>query len=540
MPVLSDRFAAGWSEVMVAAVYGLVFLALSYLPLSTSHVWRHVAAGEEIIATRQLPTHDPSFVLAEGMSYTNDAWLSQATFALMTRWGGNELLNTLRTLIDFATLLALGFVVYRITKSSLLSVVSVVALFFATWNQLALFGPISLAICCASMLLLLCPPTKMRRASRAVAMRPMSFVAVTLLMLIWANLDRSVVIGVMYLSVLAAGRMFDVVHRLGLRAGIARFRRDRVSRQACWLAELALLASLVQPQGFGLWVSFFGGFESAWWLGVGGYRPLHMTSWYGLAWLVSGVFVLWLMRQSKRRISAIEVMLIGGAFMLSMANEPLTAFVLPCVVVTMMPRIAELTAATRSATADRIDRFNATKNQAETPRFKFALTLVCLLITWCAFALSPVSRPLLGGSDREPAHLYGQKAPLAATQFLSENKTDGMIFAPSEWGDWLAWSLGDEASVFIGAERHRFPQQVKHDYGVVVRGLGGWDKALDRYGVETLVARKGEHDELIDSASKAASGWRIVHEDKTTVVFRRKSSSRALPHSTQRANGGGA
>jgi len=48
----------------------------------------------------------------------------------------------------------------------------------------------------------------------------------------------------------------------------------------------------------------------------------------------------------------------------------------------------------------------------------------------------------------------------------------------------------------------------------------GWDKTLDRYGIDTVVVSPRL---ALSSALKVSGAWRVVYDDHYSVVFRRNT-----------------
>lgn len=480
-------------------------------------------SGESILETGQLSGSNSGYVLAEGMPQTNSPWLSQVIFAATSRFGAGEALSGLRSLFQFGCFAVLGFAIYRSTRSRLLAVLAVAFLFAVAWPQLAVLRPLTISAFCFATLLFLNIPDERRRSDlpRQSKLSWLTWAATPLLILVWANVDSTVVVGVLYLFALALGRAIDVFYRCGWRS----VPRDAQTRKRMLLAEVGLVASCLQPQGAGLWLSFFGGLDSAWWMAIGGYRPLMIPSWNGIAFVATWVITLLVFRRSQTRIRGSEILLLGFGSLTIFLNESMTFVILPAMVLALMPRVAEITKTARQTIPTNFRLIQKKEDVGENPPFKFALTLVCLLVLWCGFALSPASRPLLGGKPRVAEQLYGKQTPIETAQFLKAQPVAGLTWAPDRWSDWLAWDLADDAQLFIGSEKQHFPAQVRHDYGVVERGLNGWDRILDRYGVETIVASKADQPDLIEKVRKAATGWIVVYEDEQSLVFRRRIGS---------------
>src|SRR5688500_18820130 len=111
-PKLDPRWALGPVHVVLAAVWGAVFLLLNYLALGVTDLWGHVIYGQWILEHRAVPAQDPFFRWAEGMRVVDTAWLAQVIFAAVHQYAGDEGLSNLFGVVSFAAFLFLGRAFY--------------------------------------------------------------------------------------------------------------------------------------------------------------------------------------------------------------------------------------------------------------------------------------------------------------------------------------------------------------------------------------------------------------------------------------------
>jgi phytoene dehydrogenase-like protein len=116
--------------------------------------------------------------------------------------------------------------------------------------------------------------------------------------------------------------------------------------------------------------------------------------------------------------------------------------------------------------------------------------------------------------------IHSRATPHGATQYLLENKPEGLVFGPQWWGDWLAWSGPPELQVFMTTNLHLAPNRVWRDYLRVARGQAGWEQALDRYAVSTLILHK-ELQPGLEREVRRSANWRIAYEDELAVIAHR-------------------
>ena len=70
--------------------------------------------------------------------------------------------------------------------------------------------------------------------------------------------------------------------------------------------------------------------------------------------------------------------------------------------------------------------------------------------------------------------------------------------------------------VFIDDRYDMYPTKLIHDSFTVADGSPGWEKVLDRYGIETVL---WDRESTLAGELDASSEWHRVHTDKTRAVW---------------------
>ena len=152
--------------------------------------------------------------------------------------------------------------------------------------------------------------------------------------------------------------------------------------------------------------------------------------------------------------------------------------------------------------------------------------MVALLVVWISFAMAPFSRPVLGGDPRPAIEVLDSATPVAITEYLRANPPTGQVFNPQWWGDWLVWDGPDELRPFVTTNMHVVPQQVWQDYHIILGARSGWQGALERYNVETIVIDKNRQTVLAGLLRRSGS-WRTAFEDEQGMVVRKRTDATA-------------
>jgi hypothetical protein len=109
-------------------------------------------------------------------------------------------------------------------------------------------------------------------------------------------------------------------------------------------------------------------------------------------------------------------------------------------------------------------------------------------------------------------------APLGITHQLHHLvEPDGRMFDPQLWGSWFEYALPSHP-VFVDSRIEVFPDAVWRDYDAVSGGEQGWQKILDRWRIDVVVANPAQQAGLIPVIEKDP-GWRLAYRDSNGLVF---------------------
>ncbi|QDU99214.1 hypothetical protein [Lignipirellula cremea] len=517
--VLSDRCVLAWPHLAVCGAFSLLFLYLSYMPLYHAHGWRHVAEGQRILATGQLPTTS-SLPLADGVDYVAVSWLSQVVMAAVEQFAGKDGLSSLLAVGLLAAVLILARTLYITAHRKRLMLFGAGLLLLLWQPQWGVLQPQVLGVLCfATMLWLLVADAERSPSQFASALGGTAapslrlWIGLPLLMILWANLDGSFVIGLLVLLAVAGGRLVDAaMAEHGLRGAL------RLSSVRCWvwLAEFCLLATLVNPYGWELWGHLLRMENNPLFLAWGGWRPLSLASSAGLGFSLCLLISLGIARLSRLPLKAADLLPLLLVSVLAAGNHLLVWWFAPVFVLVSAPHLAEI--ASRWGWLRQADK--STDAESRDKPLRFAWTLVCCLLVWITFAITPVSNSLLGGKGRSERQLHDLETPLGAAQFLAKNPAGGLMMTPMEWGDFFQHEA-PQTALYLSTDAFQLPRQVRSDYLRVNEGDPSWPDVLDRYAVEQLVVRKETQKRLYRSALQNAD-WRPLYEDEQAAVFARK------------------
>jgi hypothetical protein len=94
------------------------------------------------------------------------------------------------------------------------------------------------------------------------------------------------------------------------------------------------------------------------------------------------------------------------------------------------------------------------------------------------------------------------------------------IFSEDEWGDYLIYQLYPVKQVFIDGRSDFYGDDFGERYLDLMNVKFDWQKTLDKYAIDTIVLSPKF---ALTSVLKISRDWRVVYDDKMTLVFRRNS-----------------
>lgn len=515
----NQRLAVHWTVIPAVAFFAAFYTYLSYIPLFHTDIWGHVAYGKWMLEHRALPTEDPFLPLSEGMRVIDSSWLSQLLLAWGESLNGAEALTLIFTLVTWCTYLLLARAFYLLSGRLVLAMVGMLLAWFINFGRHGIIRPeIFGGLCMATLIWLVVRGEPWR--SRAVVFaereaedaRPpwLLWIGVPLLFVAWANLHGSFLLGLVVLGCHAVGRALEVAWQSRSLWAVL---KDRWVVRWAFLTELALAGSLLNPYGLDLVIEAV----------VFGRNPnlKDILEWYSLKLIdaegiqFAALMLLWiaLYRFSRQRVSVVDLLLLlifgaGVAVAIRIIGWYSSIFTL-C----MMPHVTDI----GTRLLDRWgQRFGSVRAAWSAPP-KIIYTMVCLLLLWCGFAISPAGGQLLGSKPRSREECYDTGTPLAITDYVRKHPPAGLVYAPQWWSDWLAWAGPPRLKTVVSTNIHLAPKLVWDGYMRVSKGETYWDNLLNRWNVQMVIVDKDQQKKLAGEV-RGSGEWRVVYEDDLGFV----------------------
>jgi hypothetical protein len=110
-----------------------------------------------------------------------------------------------------------------------------------------------------------------------------------------------------------------------------------------------------------------------------------------------------------------------------------------------------------------------------------------------------------------------KKYPAGALEALRGPEFASSVFTHDEWGDYLIYRLYPNTKVFVDGRCDFYGAKFEEKFIDVLNVKYGWEKTLERYGVNTVLLPV---DASLAGALKESKWWRPIYDDGIAIVFR--------------------
>lgn len=410
--------------VTAVAVFAALFFFHTY-PLGLSDIYWHLNTGRWIVEHRSLPTADPFlYTLGESldqrqMLLLQGYWLAQVVFyAIHAAFGAWGLI-----LFKAGLFTALYYLLWRILRAArvdamlILLVLLPLPLLFHRYDELRpqLFSFLGTVLTWACVM-------RARIDLRAGIHWPPSLLVLPVIMLLWANLHRGYILG----GVIIGIALFAEACR---QAQKCQLMDPRLLRRYVGVCVVALLATLVNPQGAYAWLIDLQELGTSVYSGVDEFLPLwSYARLYHQPWLFYAPLGIMLVLGmtlfvTRRRISLAELITFVG---FAAAGFMSFRFMLLGIVMALIVALPQVSIIWRPYIT----------------HARVAMLVTALLGAIGLGALGWQRSALIAGPI-ESAYV-----PQAAAEFIRAQQPPAPLFNPYEYGGYLGWELGAQYRLF--------------------------------------------------------------------------------------------
>jgi hypothetical protein len=326
------------------------------------------------------------------------------------------------------------------------------------------------------------------------------------LMILWANLHGSFLLGVVLPAVYCTGWVIDTAFRRGAESRL----EWRELRKLVIVTALTTLASVVNPNGVQLLLYPFGTLGSPamqsyimeW------FSPdFHLVQFQPLALYI--LILLAALGLSRSTPSATDFLFLFGFGYASLRS----ARHIPLFVLTTAPMLAgQLLGIWHRS--DLSERFKRRRHHRD-GRY---VTLNWLLLGLLVLGVTLQTVNTVTGNEAAQRQAF----PVDAAGFLVDNEITGNMYNLYHWGGYLIWRLYPEREVFIDGRADVYGDAFIKEYLRVYQLREGWEEPLEAYGVSVVLVDKGSS---LSTVLSERIDWARVYSDDKAVIFSREESS---------------
>lgn len=483
---------------LVTAITFLAIFAMAAKPSIDSDTWWHLRAGQWIIEQQAVPQVDPFSYTRLGQPWHYPGWLVEVPMTWLYQTFGPLGLN-----LWTASMVTLAFWLVGKTLGggpflrafTLVLAAAASGVYWAARPYLVTF------VLAAAFLWILdgarWHPDNPARQRRVWGLPP--------LMVVWANSHGGFALGFLLLGVYGFGELMrlagvHLAHNHPLRrADFAPLVR-LVGVGLALLLAVCLNPSGPQMLGYAFKTVSIGALQD--YILEWQSPNFHLLAAHPTIWLIG--LLLAALGLSRRRLALTDFLLAFGFLYLALLawrNVALFALAAPPVITRhLAPPLAALGR-----------RWCYRGVGAPTPaqtRLNGLLLVVLILVMGLK-----VTADALPAANEKALRAF---TPVAAVDYIRQNRPPGRLFNAYNWGAYLLWAL-PEYPVFIDGRTDLYNDEIIDQWLQVTRAEPGWQTVLDRWQVRLVLLEPGAP--VVGLLQ--AQGWQTLYQDEQAVVLGR-------------------
>ncbi len=339
------------------------------------------------------------------------------------------------------------------------------------------------------------------------------------LMLLWVNLHGGFLVGFALLGVYLVGG--------GIEYFTSPEKREAVSgwlKRLGSVSVLSLLASFVNPYGYKLHAHIYQYLSDRFLMDhVSEFRS---PDFHGVAQQCFAVILLVSIaalagaRRKPRPAHMLVILLAAYSGLYASRSLPVSSMLLTLMVSPLLSETvaeggenAEIASWLRTLLS-RVHKFGTRMEKLEL-RFQGHLWLVLVFVLglWACMHGGRV-----GSAQVLNAYFDDKRFPVEAAEVIAQQDIREPIFCPDQWGGYLIYRLYPQTKVLVDDRHDLYGDRFFKDYLKVVFVQPDWEKVLDEKHVNWVLVQE---DSSLGTILRQTSGWKLVHEEGTAVLFQR-------------------
>ena len=474
-----------------------------YLPLSDAtgllddgDTGYHIRAGEFILDTLSIPSHDMFSFLSPPLPWTAHEWLSEVIMALLHRsFGLTGVVLFFCFLIAWVS--ALLFKMVRRHNGNIITAFIIVLLATVSSGLHWLARPHIFSLLLLLVWYYVLEIYQYKDKNYLYLLPPV--------MLLWVNLHGGYVLGLVLIAIYLFGNILSYMNP----SGKEKERFSKKSKNLSLVMLACLFISLINPYGYHILLF-----------------PLELTSNQYLMDIVNEFlspdfhkvtpfrYMLFLMiaafaasRASLNIIEIILVLLFTHMALYSQRHIPLFAIIVAPVITRQIDLIINRENG-RFITFFRKRSEGIASTDASSGGYFWPIAAVLLVI--------------LSFSIGEAEYKFSKKIkPVDAVEFLKREKLPGNMFNNDEFGDYIIYDAWPEYKVFIDGRLDMYGPKRLSEYLKVTGIRSGWNEVLQKYEINWIIYNANS---TLSEFLLQRSDWKLIYADAVANIFIRNTA----------------
>jgi len=454
---------------------------------------RHIISGRIIMETLTIPTRDSFLYTVNNQLAPPYAWLAEIGYA-----AGYKALGLSGVVLVAALILAITFtLIYQELLSRETPRLLAVPLTLWTAALTAVHWLARRHLFSILFLAILTP-----RLTRLAKGENVPLWQFPLILLIWANTHTAFIFAFLIWAAFIAGNLWESMRE---KRGLD----NPTLRKLFLTAGLSFAATFVNPVGWRLWQLVLGHISSSYLTDlISEYQSPNFHEVSGWLFLITIVATVILLSLSNKKHIFAETILLATWTALGLyasRNIPLFAIV-------TMPMLAEHS----RQLLDSIPALARANQRIETIETQFRGRLWSILVTVVCVALLATGTKL--DANQQGYSFNKVEFPVEAVDWIELHPQDGNMFNYFPWGGYLIYRLWPEYQVFIDGQFF-YGETLIRQHQEILNADPGWEDVIRQYGIQWMLVPL---DSTLAKVLEKDSGWVILYEDQTAVIFRKR------------------
>ena len=491
--IRSGQFIPSIADILFLTILLYLSFSGSSMLLGDGDTGYHIRAGEYILKTFSVPSHDIFSFLTPALPWTAHEWLSEVVMALVHRVSGLS-----GVVFFFAGIIAavyyLLFKIIRSYKGNMFVAISIILLVILSSQIHWLARPHIFSLLIIIIWYHLLDLYEYSDRNYLYFMLP--------LMLLWVNLHGGFIIGMVLNGIYLTGNIAKLV----AATGDAKKSYMKKIRVLALITIGCFLTTLINPYGYHILLFPFR-------LTSNKYIMDNIIEFFSpnfhdpLVFKYLLVLMITVFAISRKRLNIIELMLtvlFTYMALYSLRYIPLFAIIVAIILVKQAEYIINQSD-TRfmSFMKKRAERISSVDLSAKGHLWPVAGILVVLV-------------SLTNGNV---VHRFDDKTmPVAAVDFMRQEHFKGNMFNNDEFGDYIIYKAWPEYKVFFDGRSDMYGAERIKEYYKITRIEPGWEDVLKKYDINWIIYNDKS---TLSQFLLQRDDWRLIYADKVANIFMR-------------------